>query len=86
MVIRKIREVLEKRRQRKAEEIIEEGKLESYRENEQLQKAEQIKKEADRLAHLKQYKTAIDEYNKALEIYPFNETEQIFRRPAEFFF
>jgi len=86
MVIGRIREALEKRRQRKAEEIIEEGKLESYRENEQLQKAEQIKKEADRLAHLKQYKTAIDEYNKALEIYPFNKTEEMFRRPAEFFF
>lgn len=86
MVIGRIREALEKRRQRKAEEIIEQGKLERYRENEQLQKAEQIKKEADRLAHLKQYKTAIDEYNKALGIYPFNEKEQMFKKPAEFFF
>ena len=86
MVIKKIKEALEKRRQRKAEEIIEQNKLESYRENEQLQKAEQIKKEADRLAHLKQYKTAIDEYNKALEIYPFDEKETMFKKPAEFFF
>ena len=86
MAIKKIREALEKRRQRKAEEIVEKNKLESYRENEQMQKAEQIKKEADRLAHLKQYKTAIDEYNKALEIYPFDEKEQIFKKSAEFFF
>tara|TARA_Y100000310_G_scaffold203351_1_gene203591 strand:- start:24896 stop:26005 length:1110 start_codon:yes stop_codon:yes gene_type:complete len=86
MVIGKIKEALEKRKQRKVEEDIEKNKLESYRENEQLQKAEQIKKEADRLAHLKQYKTAIDEYNKALEIYPFNENEQMFKKPAEFFF
>lgn len=86
MVIGKIKEALERRRQRKIEEDIEQNKLESYRENEQLQKAEQVKKEADRLAHLKQYKTAIDEYNKALEIYPFNEKEQVFKKPAEFFF
>jgi len=86
MVIRKIIEALKKRKLKKVEEDIEQNKLESYRENEQLQKADQIKKEADRLAHLKQYKTAIDEYNKALEVYPFNEKEQMFKKPAEFFF
>jgi len=86
MVIKKIRELFEKRKLEKIEEDIEQNKLESYRENEQLQKAEQIKKEADRLAHLKQYKTAIDEYNKALEIYPFSKEEQLFKKPAEFFF
>ena len=86
MVIGKIREALEKRKLRKIEEDIEQNKIESYRENEQLEKAESIKKEADRLAHLKQYKTAIDEYNKVLEIYPFNEKEQMFKKPAEFFF
>jgi len=77
---------MEKRREKKAEEIIENEKLESYKENETMQKAEQVKKEADRLAHLKQYQTAIDEYNKALEIYPFDEKRQIFKKPAEFFF
>ncbi len=86
MVIKKIKEAIEKRKQRKAGELIEEGRLESFRESEQMQKAEQIKKEADRLAHLKQYKTAIDEYNKALEIYPFSKEEQLFKKPAEFFF
>ena len=86
MVIKLIREAVEKRRQRKAEVIIEEGKLDSYRESEQLRKAELIKKEADRLAHLRQYKTAIDEYIKALELFPFIESEQKFRKPAEFFF
>jgi tetratricopeptide (TPR) repeat protein len=86
MVISRIKEALEKRRQRKIEDDIENNKLEDYRENEQLQKADQIKKEADRLAHLKQFKTAIEEYNKALEIYPYSETEQLFKKPAEFFF
>jgi len=86
MVIKKIKEALEKRKQEKTKRLIEEGRLESFRENEQMQQAEQIKKEADRLAHLKQYKTAIDEYNKALEIFPFNENENIFKKPAEFFF
>jgi len=86
MVIRIIREALKRRRLKKVEEDIEQNKLESYRENEQLEKADLIKKEADRLAHLKQYKTAIDEYYKALEIYPFNEKEQMFKKSAEFFF
>ena len=86
MVIGKIIEALKKRKLRKVEEDIEQNKLESYRENEELQKADQIKKEADRLAHLKQYKTAIDEYNKALDLYPFNKEEQLFKKPAEFFF
>lgn len=86
MVIGKIREALERRKQRKIEEEIERNRLESYRETEQMQKAEQIKKEADRLAHLKQYKTAIEEYHKALEIFPFDEKETKFSKPAEFFF
>ena len=82
MVLLRIKEALEKRRQRKEEE----SRVESYRETEQMRQAEQIKKEADRLAHLKQYKTAIEEYNKALETFPFNEEEAKFRKPAEFFF
>ncbi|MBW2975813.1 hypothetical protein KY347_00035 [Candidatus Woesearchaeota archaeon] len=86
MVIKRLKEAMEKRKQRKTEKLIEEGRLESFRESEQMQKAEQVKKEADRLAHLKQYETAIEEYNKALEIYPFNEKEKIFKKPAEFFF
>jgi len=86
MVIKSIRRAIEKRRQKKAEEIVEKEKLDSYRENEQMQKAEQVKKEADRLAHLKQYKTAIDEYNRALELYPLEDGVQLFRNQAEFFF
>jgi len=86
MVIKKITELMEKRRQRKAEDIMEEQKLESYKENEDMLKAEQVKKEADRLAHLKQYKTAIEEYNKALEIYAYNEKELMYKKSAEFFF
>ncbi len=86
MVIGRIKAALERRKQRKIEEEIEKNRLDSYRETEQMQKAEQIKKEADRLAHLKQYKTAIEEYHKALEIFPFDEKEAKFRKPAEFFF
>ena len=86
MVIKKIKEAIEKIRQRIANENDEQNRLASYRESGQMQKAEQIKKEADRLAHLKQYKSAIEEYNKALEIYPINDTEQIFKKPAEFLF
>jgi len=77
---------MEKRRQKKAEELVEKERLESYRGSEEMKRAEQVKKEADRLAHLKQYKHAIDEYNKALEIYPYNEKELVFKKPAEFFF
>jgi|TARA_Y100000310_G_C20652922_1_gene800445 tetratricopeptide (TPR) repeat protein len=86
MVIKIIRRAIENRRQKKAEDIVEKEKLDSYRENQQMQKAEQAKKEADRLAHLKQYKTAIEEYNKALELYPFEDKVQLFRNQAEFFF
>ena len=86
MVIGRIKKILENRRKKKAEELAEEQKLESYRESEDMKKAEHIKKEADRLAHLKQYKHAIDEYNKALEIFPYNEKELMFKKPAEFFF
>ncbi len=86
MVIQRIKEAIKKIRRRRADEIEEENKLVSYRESGQMQKAEQIKKEADRLAHLKQYKSAIEEYNKALEICPINEKEQIFKKPAEFLF
>jgi tetratricopeptide (TPR) repeat protein len=86
MVIKRIREAIGKLRERKANEVKEEDKLQSFREAEQMQKAEQIKKEADRLAHLNQYKTAIEEYNKALEICPFSEKDQLFRNTADFLF
>lgn len=86
MVIQRIKEAIENLKQRRAEEANEQNRLTSYRESEQMQKADQIKKEADRLAHLKQYKSAIEEYNKALEIYPFNESGQMFKKPAEFLF
>jgi len=86
MVIKKLTSLIEKRREKIADKIIQKEKLESYRQSEEMKKAEQVKKEADRLAHLKQYKTAIEEYNKTLELYPYNEKELIFKKPAEFFF
>src|SRR3989338_3859831 len=52
-----------------------------------MRKAEEIKREADRLAQLKQYKTAIEEYKKALEIYPYKgHEEEMFKNAAEFLF
>ena len=86
MVLEKIKEALKTRRERKAQEAVEIERLESYRESEQMRKAEHIKKEADRLAHLKQYKTAVDEYKKALETFPFNGQVAKYRKLAEFFF
>ena len=65
----------------------ERSKIESFRETEEMQKAEEIKREADRLAQLKQYKTAIEEYIKALEFYPYKGNEQdLFKNAAEFLF
>src|SRR3989338_8738199 len=52
-----------------------------------MRKAEEIKRDADRLAQLKQYQTAIEEYNKALEFYPYKGNEQdLFKNAAEFLF
>lgn len=86
MVIGRIKEALKKMREQKEQQDAEEQKLESYRQSEEMKKAEQIKKEADRLAHLKQYKHAIDEYKKALEAFPYDPKEASFRKPADFFF
>ena len=86
MVIQRIREFLENRRQLKAEESTEEERLENYRKSQGLKDAEQIKKEADRLAHLKQYKHAIEEYLKALELFPYDAKEANYGKPAEFYF
>jgi tetratricopeptide (TPR) repeat protein len=52
-----------------------------------MKKAEEIKREADRLAQLKQYTTAIEEYSKALEFYPYKGNEAgMFKNAAEFLF
>ena len=87
MVIRHIRKFWESRKKRMAERRKEKEQLESFRETEEMKKAEEIKREADRLAQLKQYKTAIEEYNKALELYPYKGNEEnLFKNAAEFLF
>src|SRR3989338_8684520 len=86
IVIARIKEAFKKMREQKEQEQVDEQKLDSYRQSEEMKKAEQVKKEADRLAHLKQYKHAIDEYSKALEIFPYDQKELMFKKPAEFFF
>ena len=87
MVIARIKKFLESQRKRLGERRKEKNRLESFRETEEMKKAEEIKREADRLAQLKQYKTAIEEYNKALEFYPYKGNEEnLFKNAAEFVF
>lgn len=87
MVIRRIRKFFENQKKRLMERRSEKKKLESFKETEEMRKAEEIKREADRLAQLKQYKTAIEEYAKALEFYPYKGNEpELFKNAAEFLF
>ena len=87
MVIGKIKKFIERQSQKFQEIRQEKNRLESFRETEEMKKAEEIKKEADRLAQLKQYSTAIEEYNKALEFYPYKGNEEsLFKNAAEFIF
>ena len=87
MVINSIKRFFESQKRKLAERRSEKAKIESFRETEEMKKAEDIKKEADRLAQLKQYTTAIEEYNTALELYPLKGTEpDMFKHAAEFLF
>ena len=87
MVIHHIKKFFEGQKKKLQERRREKDKLESFRETEEMRKAEEIKKEADRLAQLKQYQTAIEEYNKALELYPYKgNEEELFKNAAEFLF
>lgn len=87
MVIAGIKKFWESQKKRLHEKKKEKERLESFRETEEMKKAEEIKREADRLAQLKQYATAIEEYNKALELYPYKGNEpDMFKNAAEFLF
>ena len=87
MVIHHIKKFFESQKKKLQERRKENEKLESFRETEEMRKAEEIKREADRLAQLKQYKTAIEEYNKSLEFYPYKGNEpDLFKNAAEFLF
>ncbi|MEK6942655.1 MAG: hypothetical protein AABX00_01170 [Nanoarchaeota archaeon] len=87
MVIHHIKKFFANQKKRISEMRKEKNKLESFRETEEMKKAEELKREADRLAQLKQYKTAIEEYAKALELYPYKGNEpDIFKNAAEFVF
>ncbi len=87
MVLHHIKKFFESQKKRLAERRKEKDRLESFRETEEMKKAEEIKREADRLAQLKQYQTAIEEYNKSLEFYPYKGNEQdMFKNAAEFLF
>jgi len=87
MVVKALKQFIEKQRQSIKERQNEKNDLENFRQSEELLKAEELKKEADRLAQLKQYSTSIEEYNKALEIFPYKGDEpEIFRNAAEFLF
>ncbi|MBI2541366.1 tetratricopeptide repeat protein [Candidatus Woesearchaeota archaeon] len=87
MVIRHIKRFFESQKKKFAELRKDKDQQKSFRETEEMRKAEELKREADRLAQLKQYQTAIEEYNKALEFYPYKGTEQeLFKSAAEFLF
>lgn len=87
MVISHIKKFLERQKKRLQDRRKEEAQLESFRETEEMKKAEEIKREADRLAQLKQYTTAIEEYKKTVEFYPYKGNEQdLFKNAAEFLF
>ena len=87
MVIHHIKRFFENQKKRLEERRKEKNQEESFRETEEMKKAEEIKREADRLAQLKQYQPAIEEYNKALEFYPYKGNEQeLFKNAAEFLF
>ncbi len=87
MVIRHIKKFFSSQKRKLEERKKEKSQLESFRETEEMKKAEETKREADRLAQLKQYKTAIEEYNKALELYPLKGNEEnLFKNAAEFLF
>ena len=64
------RSALDNQKQKWKESKREKEKLESYQEGEQINEAENIRKDAKRLAVLKQYETAIAEFEKALHLYP----------------
>jgi len=87
MVIHHIKKFFDNQKRKFEERRREKGKIESFKQTEEMTQAEEVKKEADRLAQLKQYKTAIEEYNKALELYPYKGSEpDLFRNAAEFLF
>ena len=87
MVIGKIKEFFQNQKNRLKFARKSKKRLESFRETEEMRKSEELKREADRLAQLKQYKTAIEEYNKSLEYYPYKGNEDdMFAKPAEFLF
>src|SRR3989338_7288783 len=65
MVISRIKRFFESQRNKLAERRREKESAESFKETEEMRKAEEMKRDADRLAQLKQYQTAIEEYNKA---------------------
>ena len=86
-MIGRIKSFLERQGKRLQELRNEKQRVESFRETEEMKKAEEIKREADRLAQLRQYQTAIDEYGKALELYPYKGQESdIFKNASEFLF
>jgi len=73
MVIKMLKSALDNQKRKWKESQLEKEKVKQYQENEQIQAAEQIRRDAKRLAVLKQYETAIAEFGKALELYPVDD-------------
>ncbi|HYE75920.1 MAG TPA: tetratricopeptide repeat protein, partial [Blastocatellia bacterium] len=87
MVIDRIRGFFFAQKKKREQQERAEEEAENFRQSEEMRQAESLKKEADRLAQLKQYKTAIEEYRKSLELFPYKGTEEnLFKSAKEFLF
>lgn len=87
MVIKSLKNFISKQKDIIQQRLRDKRSTENFRQTEDMIKAEEIKKEADRLAQLKQYKHSIEEYNKALAIYPLKGSEpELYRNAADFLF
>lgn len=87
MVIGRVKGFLSERKKSKELRKKEEEKAQTRKDTEELKESESIKKEADRLAQLQQYETAIQEYKKALEISPYKGSEEdLFTSAKDFLF
>lgn len=87
MVISRVKGFLNSRKQSKELKQKEEERAQTRKDTEELKEAESMKKEADRLAQLQQYETAIQEYKKALEVSPYKGNEEdLFTSAKDFLF
>ena len=82
-----MKNLLDKQKVDERTKVKEKKDVKNFQETDDIQESERIKKEADRLAQLKQYKTSIEEYQNAIACYPYSgKEEDLFENAAEFLF